>query len=179
MKLRLIIYFILYCLFTACTSLSYEISEDEKIVNKITSETARKLKREKKLYLVGTGGRMMHEVEMMYMGFDFFKEINLNEARELLIYAINEYLYAINNNEEIRQYLITYPFTAKNVEIGIWVRKPDGDLPDLDKIYYISAIDGVLSYYLDLPETYSRQLIWEETFAEAQRITLLDSNVKE
>ncbi|MGB7127855.1 MAG: hypothetical protein WBD50_02035 [Candidatus Rhabdochlamydia sp.] len=110
---------------------------------------------------------MMNDIQAMHMSFHFYQEVDLKEARELLVYAISEYLLDINSDEEIRPYLHEYPFTSKNVEIRIWIYKPDGTCPSLDKIDYISAIDGILTYYLDLPETYSRQAICKETYEEA------------
>ncbi|MEX0962284.1 MAG: hypothetical protein WDZ28_05465 [Simkaniaceae bacterium] len=143
------------------------LSKDEKIVNQITKETAKKLKEKKNLILIGTGGQMMYEIKMLAMSFDYYQEVDLKTARELIIYIINEYLSAINGSKEIRPYLYEYPFTAKNVEIRIWVFEPNGSNPPLDKIYYISAIDGNLAYYLDLPETHSRRAIHKETYERA------------
>jgi hypothetical protein len=110
---------------------------------------------------------MMNDIQMMAMSFNYYQEVDLTVARELIVYAISEYLSDINNNEEIRPYLHEYPFTAKNIEIRIWIYKPDRTDPSLDKIYYISAINGNLAYYLDLPETHSRRAICEEAYEEA------------
>lgn len=149
---------------------SFSPSPDyEKIADKITEKTAKELKAQKNLYLVGTGGQMMDDIQMMAMSFDYYQEVDLKTARELIVHVINEYLSAINSNKEIRPYLHEYPFTAKNVEIRIWVFEPNGSNPPLDKIYYISAIDGSLAYYLDLPETHSRQAICKEAYEEASQ----------
>ena len=156
-----------------CSSFGYQSPGYVKTAHAITANTAKKLEEQKKLYLIGTGGGMMHDIRMMAMGFQFFHEVDLKEARELVVYAVREYLSDINNNEEVRPYLRNYPFTAKNVEIQIWIYNPDGSDPSLEKIYYISAINGVLTYYLDLPKTYSRKAICKETYEEAlQKITL-------
>lgn len=110
----------------------------------------------------------MNDIQAMDMSFNFYQEVDVQAARELIIYVINEYLLEINSNKDVRPYLHEYPFTAKNVEIRIWIYKPDGTYPPLDKIYYISAIDGILNYYLDLPETHSRLSICEETYEAAK-----------
>ena len=64
---------------------------------------------------------MMDDIQMMAMSFNYYEEVNLKTARELTIYVINEYLSAINSNKELRPYLHEYPFTAKNVEIRIFI----------------------------------------------------------
>lgn len=152
-----------------CSTSGGQMPDYEKIADKITEKTAKKLKNQKNLVLIGTGGKMMNDIQAMDMSFNFYQEMDLKSSRELIIYVINEYLSAINSNNEVRPYLHEYPFTAKNIEIDIWFFQPDGtDLP-LDKIYYVSAIDGILTYYLDLPETHSRKAINKETYEEALR----------
>ena len=162
-----------FCLF-GCSP-NYQIPDYEKIADRITEKTAKKLQQQKKLRLVGTGGKMMHDIQAMHMGFYYYQEVDLQTARELIIYAIDEYLSEINNSKEIRPYLHEYPFTAKNVEINIWIFKPDRTHPPLDKIYCISARNGTLHYYLDLPETYSELCICEETYEEAKSKCILFS----
>ena len=154
----------------SCSCFGHQSPRYVKLAAQITEKTAVKIEKEKNLRLVGRGGQMMHDIQMMAMSFDLYHEVDLKEARELLVYIINEYLSEINSNVEIRPFLHEYPFTAKNVEIHIWVYKPNGSDPDLDKLYYISAINGVLTYYLDLPKTYSRKAICEETYAEASKL---------
>ena len=163
-----VIVFVFSCVF-GCSSFGYQSPRYVKLAHEITEKSAKKLKAQKNLVLIGTGGQMMHDIQMMAMSFHFYQEVDLRTGRELIIYAINEYLSAINSNEEVRPYLNNYPFTPKNIEIRIWIYKPDRTHASLDKIYYISALNGILTYYLDLPETYSRQAICEETYEEAER----------
>ena len=113
---------------------------------------------------------MMHDIQMMAMSFDLYHEIDLKEARKLLVYVINEYLSEINSNVEVRPFLHEYPFTAKNVEIRIWAYNPDRSKLPPEKIYYISAINGNLNYYRRGPKKYTRQAICEETYAEALKL---------
>lgn len=158
---------IMVSLFFGCSLSGRQPPDYSKLARKITEKTAKQLEEQKSLYLVGTGGQMMHDIQMMAMSFYFYREVSLPEARNLIAYAINAYLAQINDNKEIRPYLHEYPFIAKNVEIRIWIHKPDGTHPTSDKIYYISAINGVLDYYIRGAKRYSRQAICEETYEEA------------
>jgi hypothetical protein len=83
--------------------------------------------------------------------------------------AIRKYLSEINSDEKIRPYLHQYPFTDKNIEIDFWIRNSDGSRVALDKIYYVSAINGILRYYTEDPEKFSRKLVHEESYEEALR----------
>ena len=145
----------------------YQSPRYVKIAHKITAKTAKKIEQQKKLRLIGTGGGMMDDIQAMHMSFQFFHEVDLKKARELVVFAIKQYLEDINSHEKVRPYLHNYPFTAKNIEIHIWVYNPDRTKLPPDKIYYISAINGVLNYYIRGPEEYSRQAICEQTYEEA------------
>ena len=147
-----------------CSSFRDQMPDYEKIADKITNRTAEKLKKEKKLTLIGIGGRMMDDIQMMAMSFNYYQEVNLEQARELLIYVINEYLSDINNNQDVRPYLHEYPFTSKNVEIRIFIYGPDRRTLHPDKIGYISSIDGVLEYYTGADDDHP---ICRETYTEA------------
>ena len=147
-----------------CNSMTYKLSDDEKIVNQITQETAKKLKEKKNLVLIGTGGQMMHKIEMLAMSFNYYQEVDLNSARDLIVYAINEYLSDINNNQDVRPYLHEYPFAAKNVEIRIFIYGPDRRILPPEKIGYVSSIDGVLEYYTRADDDHP---ICKETYDEA------------
>lgn len=152
--------------FISCSN-NYQITEDEKLVDAITAITAKKLQTEKNLILIGTGGSMMDGVEKLAMSFHYYKEIELAEARNLIVKAITEYLSGINNNQALRPYLVNYPFEAKNLEIRIWILNPDGSDPKVGKLEFISARKGVLKYYVEQQDSIRGKIIHTETYEEA------------
>ena len=117
----------------------------------------------------------MHDIRMMAMSFDYYQEVDLQTARELIVYALKEYLSDINTNKEVKPYLQNYPFTAKNVEIRIWISKPDRSTPSPGKIQYMSAINGILDYYTREENQHSRKTICEETYEEALEVISSES----
>ena len=143
----------------------------EKIANGVTYRVEQQLKKEVGLQCIGTGGGMMDSIRKMAMSFDFFHEVDLFQARKLSVHTISEYLKAINNSKKIRPYLRHYPFTPKDIEIRIWIRKPNGgDVPP-NKITYISFTNGILRYDLsDEPGTYLDRELCTETYEEALKI---------
>ena len=126
---------------------------------------------------------MMDDIQMMAMSFNYYHEVDLEQARELIVFTINEYLSDINNNQEIRPYLHEYPFTSKNVEIRIFIYGPDRlELPP-EKIYCITSRNGILRYYTrsdrDHPickETYDDAL---DEIAFSQGLEAVDRNTNE
>jgi len=155
-------------------SLGYQSPDYVQLAHKITKETAKKLKEEKNLYLIGTGGGMMGDIKMMAMSFNYYQEVNLESARKLLVYAIDEYLSAINSNEKVRPYLHNYPFRVNNIEIMIFIYNPDRSKPALEKINFIQSINGILEYYIS--SDFDNPIL-EETYNQAvEAITLKNKN---
>ena len=143
----------------------------ERIADGITAGVALKVKKEKRLQCIGTGGGMMSNIQMMATSFQFFHEVNLDEARELVVTATSEYLTAINGSKELRPYLEIYPFGPKNVEVMIWIKEPNGNNVPFDKIDFVSAVNGVLKYDLpDDPQTHADRELHRETYEEALKI---------
>ncbi len=141
------------------------------IANKITKQVALRLRQERNLQCAGTGGGMMSNIRMMAISFDFLHEVSLTEARQLLVYATTEYLNAINANKEIRPYLQNYPFTVNNIEVMIFIQKPDGQNVPPGKIVSMSSINSILSYdLLCEPGNYINKELCRETYEEALKI---------
>lgn len=166
--------FIIFCvliifigLFFCYSRNGYQVPEYEKMADRITERTARKLQQEKSLYLIGTGGRMMDDVKAMHMSFEYYKAVDLKSIRDLMVYAIDEYLIFINQDQKIRSYLHNYPFTPENVEIHIFFYNPDRSYVSDGAIYYVSAIDGVINYYIEGQKEFTREAICTETYEEA------------
>jgi hypothetical protein len=156
-----------------CTSCNSS-PDYEKIADKITEKTAKKLKEQKNLCLVGTGGQMMDDIQMMAMSFNYYQEVDLQTARKLIVSALEEYLAAINNSQEIKPYLHQNPFTDKNIEIRIWIYNPDRSELPLEKIYCITSINGVLKYYI---RANPYQAIREESYEEVLKEVAENQNV--
>lgn len=160
--------FIFSCLFE-CSSFDYQSPVYIKLAHEITEKTGNELKEQKNLYLVGTGGRMMDDIQMMAMSFDYYQEVNLETARELIVYSIKEYLSAINSNMEIRPYLHEYPFTAKNVKITIFFFNSNRSSLPLEKIECVASVNSKLRYYIG---SNYHQPICEENYEEILQKTI-------
>lgn len=155
-----------------CYSSSGPSEDYEKLADKITVKTAKKLEQEKGLILIGVGGRMMDDIKLMMMGFNYRKIIDINEARNLLVYCVEEYLTAINGDKKVRSYLHNYPFTSRNVEIKIFIYSPDGSDVPPNELSIVASNEGELVYKIDYPEKHTIKPIHEETYEEALKIVV-------
>jgi len=154
---------------------SHQRPEYVKIAYKITYQTAKKLRREKGLFLFGTGGGMINDIKIMSMDFHFYRPLAIEAFRSLLLYAVEEYLAAINGNEEVRPYLHNYPFTPNNVEISIFLLNRDGSSLPPGEIDLATARLGEFVYFSDDMEAIKQgkdllKKVHVETFEEAVQI---------
>jgi hypothetical protein len=125
------------------------------------------LKKERELYPFGVGAAMMDQIKILGVDFRYYKDIDINQARELLMAAGTLFLNTINAKEQIRPFLQNDPFQPRNIEIRIFLSKPNGAKQDPDKLTVAAMVDGILDYDIRIPETGRLTTIYRETFQEA------------
>ncbi len=152
------------------TPLGYMISKKETLTNRIMMKVARKITAEKKLYLVGTGAQMMNEIQMLALSFDGFRDISLDEARELIVFSTETFVNEVNSCKKIKPYLANDPFTEKNVEIRIWFNKLDYSMVDSNYISFIFNNRGKIEYYPGEPAYNLRNPMLVEKYDESLKI---------
>lgn len=152
--------------FACCCSCPDMFVQDEKskLCNEVLHKTASKLKREKNLVPCGTGGQIMDEVKKLTLHFDYYKTIDISEARKLLIVAAEDLIATINATEKLRPYLIRYPCNEKNVEIAIFLEAKTKKTGDLE---IVTFEQGILKYKIHTESPRKLQTILTETYDEA------------
>ncbi len=100
-------------------SFSHQTPEYIKISNKISSSYCRELNQSKGLYVTGSGGAMMGDIQEVGVHFISFTPSSIEEARRLYVEVTEGFLKRYNENEAVRPYLHNYPFTIENLEIMI------------------------------------------------------------
>jgi hypothetical protein len=169
--MKFIVIFLFIVLIAGCGSpqpddTSYP-SKKGTLANEVRRKAFARLKIEKELYPFGTGAEMMYQIKMLALAFHYYKEVDIEEARELLISAGAVFLDIINSNEEIRPFLHNYPFKPENVEIRIVLKNPDGSEFSHEKLCIVTMIDGALNYKATNPQTDRLLTIHKETYDEA------------
>lgn len=72
-----------------------------------------------RLALTGHGGAMMNDIQKVNAYYVSFQRMTVEEARRLYVDVIEGFLCRYNQNEEIRPYLHSYPFTIDNLHVRI------------------------------------------------------------
>ncbi len=145
-----------------------DIPSKQSLVNEVTNRTIVKLRTDNNLRACGIGSGAMDQIRMLAISFYYYNEVDIEEARKLVMVAGTTFLEEINSNEKIHSFLQNYPFTPKNIQIAIFLRNPDGSSPSADKLSVISMTHGVLTYRARHSDGGRLSTVFEETFEEAQ-----------
>lgn len=169
--MKTIIFILLTVVISSC-DLPYNeyipyLPNKESQANEVTNKAFIQLFNDKELYSCGIGSQMMNQIEMLGLYFNYYKEINIDEARELLLTAATVFLEIINKNEHIRPFLSCFPFKPENIEIRIFLAHLDGSKILPEKLCVATMIDGVLKYKADQESTHRSLTIYTESYDEA------------
>jgi hypothetical protein len=130
-----------------CLLDGYEYSEQADLVHEILGKTSKKLEKKHRMKAMGTGiGMPAGIVEMLALSFEKTGPMSKDLAREVVIDCVQEMVNAVNTNERIKPYLKNYPFTAKNIEIAIFLIDKSGNEIYAPNIGVVSATNGEIEY---------------------------------
>lgn len=108
------------------------------------------------------------------ISFDVDKVLNIENARELIVYSSASLLDIINNNSGYEKYFETMPIPLDLIRISIFGK--DLENKDTDFVRIVSIVNGEVSYDIE-NEIPPKEIpfsplitIHEETLEEAQRI---------
>jgi hypothetical protein len=166
--MRCIVFLILVFFVCGCNPTSpniYTVSEKQELANEVRKEAVSRLEKERDLKPFGLGAQMMYQIQMLALSFNYHKSLDIEQARELAMYASTVFLDIINRNEQIRPYLSNYPFDEKNIEIEIVIRR-NGE-GEQEKLVMASMHRGLLIYDVRNYETNRLKTIYRETYEEA------------
>lgn len=168
-RMKFVLSLLAVLVISGCDSshIHYPPSRKESLANQVTNEAFVQLKKEKKLHPFGMGGQMMDQIKKLTWAFLYYEELNIEDARRLLIESGDVILGIVNRNDEIIPYLQNYPFKPENVQIEIYLKKPDGSDFSHDKLCVITMRRGVLDYSATNPETDRLLTVLEESYEEA------------
>lgn len=137
---------ILFFLLVFSVNYLYATGKHVKISNKIISKYNRELKRQKKLLLVGEGGSYMGDIQDIGFSYITYEKMDLDQARRLYIEVTEGYLSRFNENEEVRPYMHTYPFTIDNLQVMLAFENEKREYREEGEIALMCVLRGFLCF---------------------------------
>lgn len=166
--IELVIFIFFLCM--SCVS-NNDIPWYERRANAIIGKVGNKLARKYNMKLIGTGGGMIDSVKLMTLAFNINKPLNREESRKVILDCASEFLHEINSDQEIRPYLVKFPFPTENISISVFTHDEQGrKLYDPD-IFVVSIEDGEISYLTaDRENKYRIKSEYVESYKDALKL---------
>jgi len=92
--MRIIPFFLaIISFFGCCPNTGNEPPPDKlSLISDVRKKVALKVRKERNLCAIGTGAQAMDQIKMLGLSFTNNKELTIEEGRELLIYAVSEFV---------------------------------------------------------------------------------------
>lgn len=132
---------------------------------KIKYKTLQRLKQRFDFSSMGGGGAYQGNVNNISMMLRLNQFATIEQAREIYIYFMNEFIQALNEDLTIRPYLNHYPADQYNIELSLLFKynKEDANTPN-ETVESVSLIKNKVVYFGE------RSSIFEEPYEEALKI---------
>lgn len=142
-------------LVSACSKPNHTHDNSESTAKKrmyylVPEQTAIKMEKEKGLVLSGTGGS-----RKLFLSFNYNGPAGIPKARELIFYAIETSIKAMNENEKLRFELNKFPCSYDQLEIILFIEKSDRNSVE-SVIFTKGKIQYFSNYTLLLEEEYPK-----------------------
>ncbi len=115
-----------------------------------------------------SGGGMFDCIQDLSLTFEIEGPKNKEELRRIMVDSLETFLNAINNDKQLRPYLITYPFSLKQIFLTIFVRGKEEYYIWHPEIRSVSILLNGITY-ITYDQKYNRTE-FVETYEEAKKI---------
>jgi hypothetical protein len=146
-----------------------KLPKKQTIKYQIIEQTSKELKQKLGLHLVGLGGGSLVKPETIMIAFQYFKPINEDEARKLILFLIDTFLEKFNSNKKLRSF-IEEDYKPINLEFQIYCYMHDRSYPITPYLASITFKDIKIKYYYYVEDNY--KLFKKEDYEEAKEINL-------
>jgi hypothetical protein len=174
-KLRICIILVISLALYGCKT-AEEIENDkiDNLCNRVTFTTVSQLiNAHEGLHSIGFGGGGALGINKLTIIFNYYKSIDVENARKLIVDCVKSFLININKEEELRPHLKVYPFKPANVEIDIHVLPGDKPLyPNIKTILFWR--EKIEYYYFSEKDSEDEKCI-EESYETALEIVKKES----
>ncbi|GAB4188434.1 MAG: hypothetical protein Tsb0015_08460 [Simkaniaceae bacterium] len=120
MKIKKIKFFLLLIFIGCDYTSSYDLKCNSHLYDLIEKSSIETWNREG-VKLISQGGSFIYGIAKLDLTYSQIidSKFDINKSRIIIFNVINSLLDTINENKKIRKYLINFPFTVNNLDIGI------------------------------------------------------------
>ncbi len=151
-------FFLIFIVFFSCDAMP----KRQAIAYQEMASFSKILSKKMNIKIMSMGGSFLDE-EIKYFSMDFLvnEEIELDKARELYLYILNEFSNKINSNKEICRYLKKQNCLLENIDFNITFhdKKDNYSLPPY--IYHIHKTKNKIIFF----DTYDKEKDWYNTIS--------------
>lgn len=160
-----ILFLSLIVVFNGC--ISAPIKPHIQAAHAVSQPYIKKVCKTHNLSVLGTGGRMMNQVEDISVSFIALTEFDINQAREHFVAIALPLVQEIEQSLELKHYLAhpDNPETAAN--ISVTYKNSNGIRPSPPLIAHAMMLDGKIYYSISDSPTSPYRDVYEETYQEA------------
>lgn len=159
MAMNLQNFMLVACIFAACVKPPKHVQCSDKV----TKEFVSRIVRDVGFSALGSGGfYSKNTVDQLYIDFQVVKAPNKEEAKDLLITTVAGFLNHVNQSADLKEHLLTYPMTPKEVSLSIaFVDENKKPQKGISQVY---LFDGKIYYSTYNEETNDYTSIETEAF---------------
>ncbi|MGA8164443.1 MAG: hypothetical protein WB791_05370 [Waddliaceae bacterium] len=145
------------------------------LARQIMNEFAGDMEKQHSLFCYGSGGGFLKQVNVISLSFATIGPKSLEELRLMMVTITEDFLQRINNDEQIREYLVHYPFQPSDLKFRILLMGLDGK-PIHNKgkgkelLSGVLLLNGELSFEIENDEKMCLQDVHSETYNEGLTI---------
>jgi hypothetical protein len=135
------------CVFSACA----KPPEHARHAQDTAKAFAKKAETEFGLTSLGSGGFYTNKkIDSLYLDFEMKKNQTQEEAKALLTKTVNDFVHFVNESEEIRPFLQTYPITPNQISVSIgFINEKREPFQGFSQIV---LYEGITQYSVYIPE---------------------------
>ncbi len=145
-------------------------------VNEIVNSFEKEMNDKYGFICIGTGGGMPYDVEEIFVKFQVYKQVNIEQARKLEIMATKRLQELVNNHKKIRPFLREYPFGTDRCHVFLVFCQKDNDYYTDGSIAYVFQAREKLHYFASKSNSKPTDFIFSEDYKKAKEIIEKDMN---
>lgn len=179
------IFFICMCVLCLLSCRNEKLSDCARAIDAVTNRFTEEMKRNEHFVLSSSGGKNSKTtVEIITLGYDTGKKLDVREGRILLVKCVSKLLEELNASKELRPYLDHYPFSAKGIRFSIHSydqkreKFGDGALAYVLLSYLGQSQKTVVHYRTYDPITDDYITCHQESYEEAEKIVRSEENLE-